>query len=126
MTELAGILATLHAWAAVAAAMIAAGLVVLGALDGLGVVAARRGLDRLVLALLVATLLAALLGPGIVIGRAPPADPIHFLYAAVAILAAPLARLEAVRRRSARLGGWLAAGGLVTLGALLRLWGTGG
>jgi hypothetical protein len=55
-----------------------------------------------------------------------PADPLHFVYAMVALVALPVVRLEAMRRRSTRVGWWVCAGGLITLGALLRLWATGG
>jgi len=117
--------ATLHAWAATASAVLAVGLVILGSLDGLGVVRAVRWLDRLIVVLLVAVCVAGFLGPILVLAVAPPAELIHFLYAAIALLATPLARLESMRRHSARVGWWVAAGGLLTLGAVLRLWATG-
>jgi hypothetical protein len=123
----------LHAWLASGAAILATGAVVLGALVALGAAgrrAGRRWLDRLVLALLVVVAADVVLGGLVGIlalgGRVGPADPLHFVYAMVALLAVPVVRLEAMRRRSARLGWWVCAGGLVTLGALLRLWATGG
>jgi hypothetical protein len=48
------------------------------------------------------------------------------VYAAAALAAAPVARAVAAARASSRTGAWVAVGGLVTLAALLRLWGTGG
>jgi hypothetical protein len=122
-----------HAWLAVAAGVVAALAAVLGAMAGLGIArgrAMRLWLDRAVLALLVVVAanvalggLVAILGAG---GRAGPADPLHFVYAVVALLVVPVLRLEAMRRRSARVGWWVCAGAIVTLGALLRLWATGG
>ena len=126
-------LAVLHAWLASAAAVVAAGAVVLGALAGLGLAAgrsARLWLDRLVLGLLAVVTanvalggLVAFLGLG---GRSGPADPLHLVYAAAALVALPVARFEVERRGSTRVGWWVCGGGLVTLGALLRLWATGG
>jgi hypothetical protein len=126
MEVIGSALAVLHAWVATLAAIIAGALVVLGVLDALRMVDARRWLDRLVLALLVALLGATVLGPGIVIGVRPPTDPLHFLYAGIALGTVPVLRFVAHERRSDRLGGWLAVGGIITLGALLRLWATGG
>jgi hypothetical protein len=126
MAAIGSYLALLHAWVAVAGAVVAAILVVLGVLQGLGAFGAKRWLDRLVLALFGAMVLAVLLGPGIVIAVAPPASALHFGYAAVAVAATPTLRLVGTRRGSQRIGWWVAAGALLTLGALLRLWATGG
>jgi hypothetical protein len=126
-------LAVLHAWLAAAAAIVAAGTGLLGALVGLGVAGgrpARLWLDRLVLMLLVIVAanvalggLVAIVGAG---DRSGPADPLHFLYAVLALGAVPVCRFQAERSGSTRVGWWVCAGGLVTLGALLRLWATGG
>jgi hypothetical protein len=126
MAAIGSILALFHAWSATAGAVAAALLVVLGVLDGARAISAKRRLDRLVLALLAAMTVSALLGPGIVIGVRPPSDPLHFLYAVIALATVPLLRYTAGRRGSPRIGWWVAAGGLVTLGSLLRLWVTGG
>ena len=126
MTGIGSTLAMVHGWAGVLSALLAAAIVVLGVLDGLGVVRARRGLDRLVLGLLAATGAGAILGLGVLVGQRPPSDALHLVYGVAAVVAVPGARLIAGMRRSPRLGWWLAAGGLVTLGALLRLWATGG
>ena len=125
MAAIGTLFAQLHAWVAIAAAVVTGLLVVLGALDGLGVVAGKRWLDRLLIALLAILVVAAILGPGIVVGVRPPSDPLHYLYAVVAIGAVPAARYAAGRRAAPRVGWWVAVGGLVTLAALLRLWGTG-
>jgi hypothetical protein len=65
-------------------------------------------------------------GPVLVIVMAPPREWLHLVYAAAALAAAPVARAIGAARGSSRLGAWVAVGGLVTLAALLRLWGTGG
>jgi hypothetical protein len=119
----------LHLWVAIAAAVVAAGVVVLGVVDALGIVTAARGrrwLDRALLALLALLAAAALLGPLVLLLVGPPGEWLHLVYAAAALAAAPVARAIAGSRGSPRIGGWIAGGGLVTLAALLRLWGTGG
>ena len=121
-------LAQLHGWLAVVVAVLAGVLAVLGLLHAFGVArspAAKRWLDRVILVLIVAVAAAALVGLLVLLFTGPPRDWLHVVYAAVALAAAPLARLEAGRRRSNRLGAWVAVGGLLTLAALLRLWGTG-
>ena len=126
MTGIGSVVAMVHGWAGLLSALLAAAIVVLGLLDALGAVRAQRGLDRLVLALLAATGVGAILGIGVLVGLRPPSDALHLVYGVAAIVAVPGARLIAGMRGSPRLGWWLAAGGLVTLGALLRLWATGG
>jgi len=126
MAAIGSLFAQLHAWAALAAAVTAGLLVVIGALDSLGVVAGKRWLDRILITMLACLGVAVLLGPGIVIGVGPPSDPMHYLYAFVAVAAAPWARYTAGRRGATRIGGWVAVGGLITLATLFRLWGTGG
>jgi hypothetical protein len=124
--------AVLHAWLAAAVALLTVGATLLGALAGSGVArgrAVRRWLDRLVLAVLAVVAANLLLGAAVALlasGGKGPADLLHLVYAMVALLTLPVLRLEAMRRRSARIGWWVCAGGLVTLGALLRLWATGG
>jgi hypothetical protein len=122
-------LAQLHLALAVAAAIVAAGIVALGVVDAAGVVTAprsRRWLDRGILALLVVTAAAAIVGPLVLVVTGPPREWLHLVYAAAALAAAPVARTIAAARGSSRTGAWVAVGGLVTLAALLRLWGTGG
>ena len=124
--------AELHAWLAVAGAVLATGATVLGLLTGIGVTrgrVARLWIDRLILAILAVVAVDLLLGAGVALlasGGRGPADPLHLVYAVVALLALPAARFEVERRGSTRIGWWVCAGGLVTLGALLRLWATGG
>jgi hypothetical protein len=126
MAALGTFLAQVHAWVAALGAALAVLLVAVGTLDGAGIVAARRWPDRLVIAVAAAMTVALLLGPGIVIGVGPPANPVHYLLAALALGAVPALRLVASGRRSERPGWWLAAGGLATLAALAGLWATGG
>ena len=125
MEAIATLLARLHAWVATAAAVVAGLIAIVGLLDGAGLVRARARLDRLGVVLFGSLLLVVLLGPGLVVGLGGPADPLHFVYAAVAIAAVPLLRLLAERRGAERAGWWVAAGGIITLLALYLLWQSG-
>lgn len=125
MATIGSLLAMLHLWVAIAGVIQAGILVVVGLLDGAGMVAARKWLDRLATLLFVTMVAAVLLGPGIVAGVGMPSSPVHFLLAAIAVLTVPALRLVAIRRRSTRLGWWMAAGAVLTLLALLGLWSTG-
>lgn len=118
-------LALLHAWVAVGAAVLAGALLVLAVLGAGGMARTRAWQDRLAVGLFAVLLVAALLGPGIVIGVRPPSDPMHYLYAVAALGAVPLGRLVAVRRGLANVSWWVAGGAAVTLMALFRLWSTG-
>lgn len=125
MATIGSLLAVLHAWVAIAGAILAVILVVVGVLDGAGIGVSRRWPDRLAAILFVTMVAAVLLGPGIVAGVGMPSSPLHFLLAAVALLAVPALRFVAVRTRSTRVGWWMAAGAVLTLLALLGLWSTG-
>jgi hypothetical protein len=114
---------------AVGAAVVAAALGVLGVGVSIAKVPpgrARRWLDRGVLLLLGMVTVAAVVGPVVFLVAGPPGDWLHLLYAAIALGAVPVARALAAWRRSTRMGLWMAVGSLITLGALLRLWMTGG
>ena len=63
MAAIGSVLAVLHAWVAVAGAVVAVLLAVVGLLDGAGIGRARRWLDRLAAILFVAMVAAVLLGP---------------------------------------------------------------
>jgi hypothetical protein len=125
MAAIGSILAVLHAWVAVAGALVAVVLIVVGVLDGAGIGRARAWLDRLAAILFVTMVAAVLLGPGIVAGVGMPSSPLHFLLAAIAVLTVPALRFLAIRRRSAHIGWWMASGAALTLLALLSLWSTG-
>ncbi len=125
MATIGSMLAVLHAWVAIAGAVVAGILVVVGVLDGAGFGRARRWLDRLAAILFVAMVAAVLLGPGIVAGVGMPSSPLHFVLAAVAVLAVPALRFVAIRTSSTHVGWWMAAGAALTLVALLSLWSTG-
>ncbi len=125
VAAIGSLLAVLHAWVAVAGAVVAVILVVVGLLDGAGIAKAHGWLDRLAKVLFVAMVAAVLLGPGIVAGVGMPSSPLHFLLAAIAVLTVPALRLVAIRRRSSRVGWWMAAGAALTLLALLGLRATG-
>jgi hypothetical protein len=126
MQAMVAAVTVLHAWLAIAATAAGAAILAASLLAVLGAPVTRRLLDRLLLVLLATAGLAALLGPVIWIGGRPPADPLHALYGAVAVLALPATRAVAGRRPVASTARWLLLGSLVTLGALLRLWMTGG
>ncbi len=112
--------------------------------------AARALLDWLIVAVVASVGLSAILGVLLFAGTGGPRDGLHVVYATVALVALPLARLMAAgppaddvppgRRSTAdqtqatspvpgsltgQLVAWLVAGGVATLGALLRLSGTG-
>ena len=98
MAAIGSLLAVLHAWVAIAGAVIAVILVVVGLLDGAGIRRARAWLDRLAAILFVTMVAAVLLGPGIVAGVGMPSSPLHFLLAAIAVLTVPALRFVAIRR----------------------------
>jgi hypothetical protein len=117
---------TLHLALAVAGGALAVALLVAAVVGALGLRPTRRLVDRLVLALLVAVALATAVGPIVAISDRPPADPLHLVYAAVALWAVPLARYLVAKRPARGAAAWIAVAGAVTLGALVRLWMTGG
>ena len=86
----------------------------------------RRLVDRLVLGVLAALVLAAATGAAALVTAGPPSDALHYLYAALALAALPVARYlgrsGSVRRRAGLLG----AGTVLLLGFLFRLFTTGG
>jgi hypothetical protein len=126
MEDLARAVTVVHGWLAVLAVAAAGAIVVASVLAVLGVRVTRTLLDRLLIGLLLTAGSAAILGPVIWTAGRPPADPLHALYGALAVLALPLARAAGGRRPAPVVARWLLLGGLVTLGALLRLWMTGG
>ena len=153
MSDPAALIADLHGLAALAVAGLLALVGVAAAAAALGAGVSRRLVDRLLLGYLVAIAVAVLLGPALLVAGRAPADPLHLVYAAVALGALPVTRVLGARPRTVRvasarsaspspgtdagpptarrgsvgtrLGRWLLLGGVVTLGSLLRLWMTG-
>jgi hypothetical protein len=121
-------LVQLHGWLANATAVVAVAIVAAGASAGLGILTgsrARRWMDRALLVLIAVVAAASVVGVIVLVAVGPPREWLHVVYAAVALWAVPVARAVGRARASTRIGWWVAAGGLVTLAALLRLWGTG-
>ena len=90
----------------------------------------RSAVDRAVLAVLGSVLAADLIGALLLVAGSRPADPLHFVYGAAALIALPVAIW--VGALGARVGSsrvrrdaWTAGGGLVLLGIVLRLFATG-
>jgi hypothetical protein len=112
-----------YTFAAVAALSVAATLAVAGTallLDRSG----QPWLDRLILVQSALVAVSTLTGlPGPISGR-PPADPLHYLYAGLALAAIPTARYLG-RRTDRSVAGWVAGACLVEAVVLLRLWMTG-
>ena len=83
----------------------------------------RIALDRLVLAALLAVPVASLTGlPGL----GTLGDPLHILYAGVALVALPAARYLARSGAPRRRATWMLLGALVMCGVVARLFLTGG
>jgi hypothetical protein len=127
---------TLHvifAVVATAASLVVAASAVLSAIVGRrsgGRRDHRSAVDRAVLAVLGSVLAADLIGALLLVAGSRPADPLHFVYGAAALIALPVAIW--VGARGARVGSsrvrrdaWTAGGGLVLLGIVLRLFATG-
>ncbi len=86
----------------------------------------RLWIDRLVLVGIACVALTAVVGPALILTGKQPGDVLHFLYAAVALLALPIGRgvagsVKTPRRRGAA----IALAAIVMLGVLLRLYMTG-
>jgi hypothetical protein len=117
---------TLHFWAALVAIGVDLVLVVVTVIG----VATRQWNrlvgDRLVLAALGATGLAALLGAGSVVTSRPPSDALHIVYGVVALAVLPIARYIGRAGSDRRRAAWLALGSAVQLAVFVRLLQTGG
>ncbi|HEX8941361.1 MAG TPA: hypothetical protein VF763_14495 [Candidatus Limnocylindrales bacterium] len=85
----------------------------------------QRWTDRCLLAAEAGLLIALLSGPLLLVAGHQPADPLHFLYAGVALLALPIARAVGGQGRPRRRAGSVLIGCLVLAGVLLRLFQTG-
>jgi hypothetical protein len=119
-------LSSLHFWFALTAIVSDLGLVAVS-LVGAATRRWNRLLgDRLVLAVLATTGLAALLGAGVAVSSRPPADGLHLVYGAVALAVLPIARYLARAGSDRRRAGWLLLGSVVQLAIYARLLQTGG
>jgi hypothetical protein len=119
-------LSSVHFWFALAAI---AGDVALVAVSLAGVATRRWGRlwgDRLVLAVLATTGLAALLGAGVALTSRAPSDALHLVYGVVALVVLPIARYVGRAGSDRRRAGWLALGSVVQLAVYARLLQTGG
>lgn len=88
--------------------------------------ASYRLLDRLLLVQLGANAVAAAAGLAVLASTAPPEDPLHVLYGAVAVALPTGVRLWAQGRTAATIGRWVAVAALVAAGATIRSFMTGG
>ena len=83
----------------------------------------RLAVDRLILAALAVIVANEVVGLGLLVTGARPADPLHFLYAVVALAALPIVRFWGALERWRTAA--LAIGALVLLGLVVRLFQTG-
>lgn len=109
------------AWAAVAAGV---ALLVVAVATAAGRTASYRALDAAILAQIATTGAAAIAGLVLPLAGSTIRDPLHLVYAAVALLAAPIGRY-AGRGDARRIGRYAVVAGLVVLGSTLRLFMTG-
>jgi hypothetical protein len=109
------------AWAALAAGV---ALLVVALATAVGRTASYRELDGVILAQLAVTGVAAIVGLVLPVTGSAIRDPLHLLYAVVALVAAPLGRYLG-RGDARRIGRYAVVAGLVVLGSTLRLFMTG-
>lgn len=116
----------IHAGLAIVTAIAVIALLVASIAAASGWSGGRLWLDRAVLGQTVVALVAVASGLVLLATGARPADPLHFLYAAVLAGLALTVRTAAGRRPTRRVGGWLVLGSLVLGGVLIRAFMTGG
>jgi hypothetical protein len=109
------------AWAAVAAGVT---LLVVAIATAVGWAASYRVLDAAILAQLATPGAAAIAGLVLPLAGLTIRDPLHMLYAVVALGAAPIARYSG-RGDVRRIGRYAVLAGVVVLGSTLRLFMTG-
>jgi hypothetical protein len=85
----------------------------------------RHWLDRSILAAIALVGIDVVVGLALLVTGARPADPLHFLYAVLALAALPAARFWGGLRRSPR-AGMILLGAIVLVGLVVRLYQTGG
>jgi hypothetical protein len=109
------------AWLAAVAAVAVISFVVLGRLAAQ---VDRRSIDRSILVAEVLVSAASVVGLALLIVGRRPADGLHLLFAAIALVVAPVARFWGGLRAAPR-AGLLISGGVVLLVVLVRLGQTG-
>jgi hypothetical protein len=111
------------------AILAAAGLVVVAVVAALLRRLGREGiavLDRAILATLAVVAAGVVTGLVIALTDRGPADPLHLLYALLALIALPIGRAAGAGPRDRRLGRTVLFGAAIGLAAVLRLFMTGG
>ncbi len=115
----------MHYWLAVVSVAAAVSLAVEAGWRAIRRRPAGRLADWFATLLLLALLIASAGGLGVALGGGAPAEPLHYLYAAIGIAIVPIG-VVAVRRRSPR---WAALGmvvaGLIAVVVIARLFQTG-
>ena len=109
------------AWAAAAAAIALLGIAVATAA---GWTASYRLLDAAILVQMVASAAAAAAGVVLPLTGSTVRDPLHLVYAVLALVAAPMGRYLG-RGDARRIGRYAVVAGLLVLGATFRLFTTG-
>jgi hypothetical protein len=112
----------LLAWVAVAGTL---ALLAAAILTATGRVASHLLLDRAILVQSGTMTVAVLSGLAAPVAGRLPADPLHFLYAIVALVVAPSVRAWTRAADDRRQGRWQVVAAAVALGAVLRLFMTG-
>lgn len=115
----------LHLWLGVASAFVAAGVGLEGAWRALGRLPPGPIAERLNQLLLLVVVVAGAGGLGLFVGGARPAEPLHFVYAIVALGILPLADSLSRRTQPRARGIATVAGALVALIVIFRLFETG-
>ena len=90
-----------------------------------GWTASYRLLDLAILGLIVSTVAAALAGLVLLLIGHRPSEALHFLYAAVALAAMPVARYAMRDRSVIRMARFVALAGVIVLVSIVRLFMTG-
>ena len=118
-------LSAVHAAAAPVVAVLAIALGVVAVIAARGRDAHRNAIDRLILVVLVVALAAGATGAVLLATGHRPSDPLHLLYAAVAVAALPIARFAGGSVRWTSRSWVLAGAAIVLIGVVLRLVATG-
>ena len=118
--------AILAAVSGLAVAVIAVLALATGARSGVARASNRRSLDRAILGALAGLAVGALTGLWQLAAGSHPADPLHYLYAVVAVLILPAARFGGSGWWDRNRGRVVVLGGLILVALVMRLYQTGG